>query len=97
MPEIESWLTNLFSCVFGKAIGYQLWWSWHGLSPAAAQLNWNADYKFRQHRRSEYVNLLKKYGGGIVITLGGFCLAGGCVTFSFSHDWILIKFNAYYY
>ena len=70
------WCPKQFSCVFGKAIGNQLWWSWHGLSPAAAQMNWNADYTFRLQRRKSYLAALFYHGGNVLITIGGFCLAG---------------------
>jgi len=39
-------------------------------------MNWNADYKFRLQRRKSYLAALFDHGGNVLITIGGFCLAG---------------------
>jgi hypothetical protein len=58
-------------------------------------MNWNADYKFRLQRRTSYLDALYKYGGNVLITIGGFCLAGTIfLMFLFQYNNMMTQYSS---
>ena len=72
--EIDLLLPRELSCLFGRVIGDIVVGRWAGRSPAASVTRFHCLHKCALQQRRSLLKLVYKYGGVIVITIGGFLL-----------------------
>jgi hypothetical protein len=72
--EIDLLLPRELSCLFGRVIGDIVVGRWAGRSPAASVTRFHCLHKCAQQQRRSLLKLVYKYGGVIVISIGGFLL-----------------------